>query len=85
MTLRCPVCRVGNLRVVSADRRGMLPFCGGPVGEADTVRRKRCDWCALAVVTVERIAGMLTPPNGDRIEELSKARLPESGLRYSRD
>jgi hypothetical protein len=55
------------------------------VNDADKVRKKRCDWCALEVVTVERIAGMLTPPNGDRIEELAKSRLPESGVRDTRN
>lgn len=63
----------------------MLPFCGGKVSDADKVRKKRCNWCALTVVTVERVAGMLTPPDGEKIEKLSKTRFSEVGLWDSRD
>ena len=82
--LRCPVCRVGNLKVCSSSRRSLVPFCGGQVNDGDKVRKKMCDWCALTVVTVERVAGMLTPPDGEKIETLSKTRFEETGLRDPR-
>ena len=59
-------------------RSSLVRMCDGPVGDTDVVRRRMCDWCAVHLVTVERIAGMITPPNEEKIKEL------EAGKKQSR-
>ena len=71
--MRCPVCKVGRLMVVRSDRQRLVPFLSKKANREDVVRRKRCEWCALDVVTVERVEAMLTAPDGDKIAELERA------------
>ena len=82
--MRCPVCNVGKLKVAYFDRNALVPFCDGRVKDSDVVRKKACDWCAVSVVTVERIAGMLTPPNEERLNEVERSRAPKNKVWDSR-
>ena len=74
--MRCPICEVGRLcsQKNTTKKTTLLSFCSGETKEADTLRRRRCDWCAVEVVTAERVAGLLTPPKGEKLEELEKAK-----------
>ena len=73
---RCPVCKVGKLqrRTAGLKRSSLSRLCDVPVGDTDIVRRRMCDWCAVHLVTVERIAGMVTPPNEEKIKELEEGK-----------
>ena len=71
--LRCSTCNVGKMKAVPCDRRSMLAYAGHDVGDQDIIRRKRCDWCATEVLTVEKRVCLLTPPNKDRIKELGRS------------
>lgn len=71
--MRCPVCKVGRLHSVRSDRGRLTPFLSKKANREDVVRRKRCEWCALDVVTVERVEAMLTAPDGNKIAELERA------------
>ena len=61
------------MKAVPCDRRSMLAYAGHDVGDQDIIRRKRCDWCATEVLTVEKRVCLLTPPNKDRIKELDRS------------
>jgi hypothetical protein len=60
--------------VRSSDRRSLLPLCDGAIRDTDILRRRFCDWCAMELVTSERIQGLITPPKKDRMKELDIAR-----------
>jgi transcriptional regulator NrdR family protein len=78
--MRCPICEVGRLQSqrIKVKKETLLSFCSGETKEGDTLRRRRCDWCAAEVVTAERVAALLTPPKGEKIAELEKAKRSSS-------
>ena len=84
--MRCPVCKVGRLKSVRTYRRSLETLLPKKPSDGDVVRRKRCEWCALDVLTVEHIEVMLTAPDGGKIAELERAqkRQPSYKVRGSR-
>ena len=59
--------------MVRSDRERLIPLLSKKANKEDAVRRKRCEWCALDVITVERVEVMLTAPDGNKIAELERA------------
>lgn len=72
------------MKVVSCSRKAMLYYVGQEVDSKDVIRKKRCDWCATEILTVEKQVCMLTPPKKDRIKDLGRTAQQDSVWR-SRD
>ena len=65
--MRCPICNIGKMLV-----KEVKPAIAGgyttnaELQETDVVRLRRCEWCELSLVSVERIDRLIDPPRADR-------------------
>lgn len=60
--------------MVRSSRKDLAYYAGRDLEDKDLLRKKRCDWCATEVVTVEKLVAMLTPPKKDRIKQLGRSK-----------
>ena len=60
--LHCPICDVGVLESIATGQSLGEVETQAEVGEYDVVRKRRCQYCKVEMLTVEKLDRLLKPP-----------------------